>query len=172
MSNYPQVFNFSYNEDVRVSSLLKLEVLSFCYTSAGHLALPRYEWGACPCRRTASIWWTASQRSASRACGASSPTGVLRQLQRPRVHMPVFAQHPRLCCTVGQCCKETAHKPVRQLCRFHQQRRDQQQREEMTKHQDRQPRKQQQKRPQFFHRNDQRVRPFCSPTHPCILQCP
>ncbi|CAK0760799.1 hypothetical protein CVIRNUC_002801 [Coccomyxa viridis] len=40
--------------------------------------------------------------------------------------------------------------------RFHQQRRDQQQREEMTKHQDRQPRKQQQKRPQFFHRNDQR----------------
>ena len=27
----------------------------------------------------------------------------------------------------------------------------------MTKHQDRQPRKQQQKRPQFFHRNDQRV---------------
>lgn len=28
----------------------------------------------------------------------------------------------------------------------------------MTKHQDRQPRKQQQKRPQFFHRNDQRVR--------------
>ena len=42
--------------------------------------------------------------------------------------------------------------------RFHQQRRDQQQREEMTKHQDRQPRKQQQKRPQFFHRNDQRVR--------------
>ena len=65
-----------------------------------------------------------------------------------------------------------AHKPVQQLCRFHQQRRDQQQREEMTKHQDRQPRKQQQKRPQFFHRNDQRVRPSCSPTHPCILSCP
>ena len=46
--------------------------------------------------------------------------------------------------------------------RFHQQRRDQgNARADMQQHQDRQSRKQQAKRPQFFQRNDQRVRARC-----------
>lgn len=54
-----------------------------------------------------------------------------------------------------------------------QQRRDQQnQRGDMQVHQDRQPRKQQNKRPQFFHRNEQRVR-FLTALHPVswMLSC-
>ncbi len=43
--------------------------------------------------------------------------------------------------------------------RFQQQRQQRDQRGEPPAHQDRQPRKQQQKRPQFFHRDNQRVRP-------------
>lgn len=87
MANYPQVFNFSYNEDVRFFSHW-FSLRCAIHHSASNGQRWRWRWRCVlpPCRRTASTWSTTSQHSASRACGDSSPTGALRLLWRTPIH--------------------------------------------------------------------------------------
>ena len=162
MANYPQVFNFSYNEDVRLTphaffrlaGLYSGMRLSLNGTLSNH-----------PCIAGGQLPPGGQQASTAEAGHAEIPAQQVRHhrkmlYQAEAIYPATVLGHMRDVRLFSDLSVETEIWTLRagMFYRFHQQRRDQQQREEMTKHQDRQPRKQQQKRPQFFHRNDQRVR--------------